>query len=301
MRALRKGFCWAREDCLHSAENNLEPRTRNLTLFPQRMAAFLVALSPLSALLGDVATIASPCKAATASLLYTGKEAAMESDTDYWVALEPMAGAAPAVSVDNALLSAPPSIKKVLEVPDLILPPGAPLAVGRLRCTASPPIIDCLRCSLPKENKDAKVYLGLVLDSLLLAWSDHVRENACSFDDLAASGSFAADEALRTRGFAESENVDFTRLGKGESLVTHAARLEGAVEAAQQRAAAASAIGQSEVSPFDILHAETIADALRGLDSKVSLAKPADEAEATPLGFAAKKDPWAGIKGFGMS
>eukprot|EP00966_Prymnesium_polylepis_P306214 7076157-Prymnesium_polylepis.1 len=167
---------------------------------------------------------------------------------------------------------------------------GAPLAVGRLRCTSSPPMIDCLCCALPKEDPLAKVYVGLIVDELLTVWASHVAKSTEDFDALAASGSLAVDEALRVRGFAESETTDFTALSRGEPLATHTAQLAAAIEGADERARAAL---EEQQSPFDMAHAQALADALHRVEGKVSFSSPVEDAP--------KRDPWAGIKGFGMS
>jgi len=250
-----------------------------------------------AALLGDVATLSSPCPAATAALLYKGKEAdaplALQKARGWhWCALE-LAEAQPTPTLDPALLEAPASVKKLLDVPDELPRAGAPLAVGRLRCTSTPPMIDCLCCALPKEDPQAAVQLGLVIDALLLVWAEHVITSTQTFEMLAASSSLAADEALRARGFVASDTTDFTALSRGESLVTHHVRQTLALDAAAARAA--TTLDGRVQSPFDVAHAQSLVDALRNIGSKVDLAGATEE--ETPK----RRDPWAGIKGFGMS
>ena len=162
-----------------------------------------------------------------------------------------------------------------------------------------------------------KEYLGLVIDALLLEWTDHVSRSMCGFDSLGAAGSLVSNEALSLRGFVESEElVDLTALGRGDSPITHVVRLQLATEAAETRAeglrqavTTAASADSPGPSPFDILHAEQLATALKGLECKLDLSSPPLQAiasgtegeERTSMGFAKKKDPWAGIKGFGMS
>jgi hypothetical protein len=248
---------------------------------------------PLLALLDGNVYITSPCTAATAARLYKGKEptapqALQDTRGWHWAALE--STEAP-VAVDPALLAAPPSIRRVLDVPDA-QPHTQPLAVGRLRCSSSPPMIDCLCTALPKEDPQAQLQAGLVIDALLLVWAEHVAKSSVDFDALAGSGSLAVEEALRARGFEENPRPDFTALSRGEPLATHVVRLAHVSERAEQRAEDALSELQS---PFAIAHAQSLVDALRRIESKVSLVAPVSEEEQT------KRDPWAGIKGFGMS
>ena len=165
------------------------------------MLLALSSLTAASALLGDAATLTSPATAAKAKLLYKG-----DATEGHWVALEPLV--LPDVSVGEALSGAPPSVMAAAKniAPDAVaepLEPGAPLACGRLRLTPSP-MIDCLRCALPKENPQAKEQLGVVIDALLLEWALHVEKSACRFDDLAASGSLASAEDSPTISSASS-------------------------------------------------------------------------------------------------
>ena len=64
-----------------------------------------------------------------------------------------------------------------------------------------------------------------------------------------------------------------------------------ALEKARQRLQRAS-LEQQPIA--DVSHAQAVVDALQALEGKVSLARPEPEP-------AEEKDPWANIKGFGMS
>ena len=236
----------------------------------------LIATAATAALLGDMAIIRSPVEPATVAQLYNGKETqapAALAKQWHWAALLPTASPTVGADFDTALVTAPASIRAVLGVPDALPEAGSPMAVGRLRCKATPPMIDCLRCALPKEDPAHSVQLGLVIDALLLEWAEHVRASgaAANFNALVAAGSITSNEALEARGFLKSDDVvDLRRLGAGEAVASHAVQLTLAVEKAQQRAAEASVQqAAQDSSPYDLLHAETIATTLCGLEGQV--------------------------------
>jgi len=261
-------------------------------LFPS-LLPYLAA----SALLGDTATLTSPCTPSVAGSLC---KAAANVAEGHWVALEPTTAIMP-TAFDPALLDAPSSIKTVLNVPDRVPQSDvAPLAVGRIDwMSEATPIIDSLHCSLPKEDPEHNAQLGLVIDELLIVWADHcAREATISFDDLAASASLFTREALASRGFVDaSDATDLSALARGASPVTHAVDLALAATMARERASLlVSAPGPP--SPLDIAHATTLADTLHGLKNKVDLRAPQ---RASAEVIMQKRDPWAGIKGFGMS
>jgi len=248
-----------------------------------------------AALLGDTVTLTSPCTPSVAGALC---KVATAANQGYWVALQP----ALSTEFDPTLLTAPSSIKAVLKVPDEAPRSGAPLAVGRVDWTSqSTPMIDSLHCSLPKEDPQHNEQLGLVIDELLIVWAEHCARHATiSFDDLAASASLFTREALASRGFVDaSDATDLSALARGASPVTHAMNIARAAKMARERAAVLVAPdAPGPPSLLDIAHATTLTDTLHSLKSKVNLRSPQ---QAPTKATAQKRDPWAGIKGFGMS
>lgn len=251
--------------------------------------SLLLVLHASSALLGDVVSLSSPCSRPIAAKLC--KAADESADGDHWVALVPTEPVIAAPSIDEALLTAPDSIQNVLGVPRVAVG-GAPIAVGRLRRASTPPKIDCLTCSLAKEDEQHTPMIGLVVDALLCVWAETLARDEASkaaFETLTASSGLSTETALVSRGFRENEEVDLATLALGEGLATHTARLPSALFAANARAE------QADLTEFDREHAQSLVDALRALDA------PAQSEEMTQGGAGAKRDPWAApIKGFGL-
>lgn len=250
----------------------------------------------MRALLGDQLTLSSPAEAKLARQLLDTVLVEAVPVEEHWVALTAVKDSL-SVDMDAALLSAPASIQDVLGVPAAAAMAGSkPLAVGRLRTSTTPPRIDYLLCSLPKEDPLHGEALGLVVDALMLAWAEYLaREDtdACDFEALRSSSSTFAESRLVSRGFVAIAKPDFTALGRGEPILTHAARLPNALLAAKARAA------QAELTSLDKQHADRLVAALQALQPPpVPLALGNDQEDDEG---AASRDPWGGIKGFGMS
>ena len=245
----------------------------------------VLLLARYGALLGDVVTLSSPCSSATAATVC--KEALSSSADDYWVAVTNVP-TAPKVDFDAALLTAPASIQGALGVPRMPIG-GEPFAVGRLRRHVSPPMIDCLRSSLPKEDKLHADAIGLVIDALLLAWAEWLSREAeaskLCFETLTASSSLACEAVLVQRGFMELDTVDFTAKARGEPLATHSARLPSALLSAKARAAQPG-------TEMDQAHLEGLVEALRSLEPPTPSSGAEDDGQPQT-----KSDPWSGIKG----
>jgi hypothetical protein len=222
-----------------------------------RVFFLLSVAQPAYALLrNQVNIITGPCAASTAALI--SKEAADSTDGDYWVAVE----------------RTEPSEHCL------------PLAVGRIRRTLRPhPLVDCLRSSLPKEDPLAKAALELALDALLLRHAE-TSSDARRFETLRAASSVFTSAVLESRGFAEVDAPDFTAIGRGERIATHAARLPAAIFAAKTRAGSAGIDTTAE----DKDHALALAVALGRLDPPN--AGEDDEEQPPP-----KRDPFAGASG----
>ena len=235
-------------------------------------------------MLSDKYRIESPCKPQVAAMLVpatsTNPVPTAGGDAVHWCAAMPSrqqpAIDPTAIQVRSPL--APP------ELPTTLV--GAPAAIGRLDLSKGR--IDQLRSEIPKENPESQELMGLVLDTLLLRWMEHCDENGGStFESLTASASSNAASVYESRGFTEAK-PDFTALGRGEPITTHRVLLPTAIVAAKDqlskcddaldRALAESVLAKLEEQPDD------------DNDSDVQVAEGEE-----------KRDPWAGIKGFGMS
>jgi hypothetical protein len=140
-----------------------------------------------------------------------------------------------------------------------------------------------------KENPEAVEALGLALDGCIEAWLEHcatANGTNARFEDLQASSTPQSAAVLASRGFCELDDVaiDFTVLGRGESIPTHRARLPGAIVAYERRAGSCDDV-------LDQAMAQSLLERLRQQPEPVVGTPVAPPRE--------KKDPWAGIKGFG--
>lgn len=234
------------------------------------------AYPAMAAVLGESARLVSPCTPEQAELLWRGGKVPKPED-GYWVALEPTNsnGSASGPDFDPALLTAPASIKKLLGVPDKMPKGNTPLAIGRIRWeNINPPKIDILKSSVSKESPESDVYIGLVIDALLLKWSEHVQESSKAFDDLFAEGPFHAHTALRSRGFTESEEgMNWAAIVAGETPANFNVQLAALASAAQERVDMAMT---GAAGPIDLAHALSVVSALEGLGDKISLSRPDD-------------------------
>ena len=230
-----------------------------LTIFSARGAS--------AALLTEGFRIESPVSAATAALV-DGTPVA-DVDSQHWVAIYP--GVKPMATAMFTLPTTPTSV-------------GAPVAVARLDVNGGR--LDYMRCSIPKEQAEAKEVLGLALDAALEAWLDKC--GVRGYEALVASSTPFTAEILASRGFAEAEEVDFAALGRGDALVTHRARLPSAIVAFERRA-------QTCEDVLDGAMAQRLVDRLRQQPAVALGGAAADDEQPEP-----KRDPWAGIKGFGM-
>lgn len=245
-----------------------------------------------AALMGDMVRLTAP---AAFEQIATIPGASKEPDHN-WVAItrtvEPLA-------VDPGLLAAPESIQQVLGVPRASVA-GTPLATGRLRTASEPPIIDKLTCTLEKEEKLHGAALGLAVDALLLTWAEHLLNEGCehTFETLAASSSLFSEEALTSRGFKPIDEPDFTAMARGEPIATHTARLPSALMAAKARAAK---VDEPTDDSGGVSWGEMDREYAASLVAALSKLAPPQTEFVTKAPDKPKKDPWAGIKGFGMS
>ena len=238
-------------------------------------------LTRVSGLLGDVFTLTSPTSRTTAAQL--------ASDVKPNIGHEHWCCVFEATSAGVDITSLPTEQPAYMPLGAPRMPLGRkPLAVGRLSREKSPPTVDCLRCSLPKEDETHAVAIGLCLDALLLAWAEHLArtETPSQFETLHASSSIATEAILTSRGFVELDNVDFGALGRGETVLTHTARLPNALFGAKARGA------KPGLNPLDQEHVAAMVEAFSALE-------PPAPSERIATTSAPIKDPWAGLKGFG--
>ena len=232
--------------------------------------------SPLceAALLANGWRLQTPCNAAIAAELAGVKATATTSDHVHWVAVFKDGGIKP---LQMAMFAPPTNPTSV----------GAPSAIARLDKKAAR--LDYLRSSILKENPEAVEALGLALDGCIEAWLEHcatANGTNARFEDLQASSTPQSAAVLASRGFCELDDVaiDFTVLGRGESIPTHRARLPGAIVAYERRAGSCDDV-------LDQAMAQSLLERLRQQPEPVVGTPVAPPRE--------KKDPWAGIKGFG--
>ena len=235
-------------------------------------------LPACASLLSEGFRIESPCPSAVAATI--SPAAAGDDDAVHWVGVFP-SQVKPLATAMFTLPTNPTSV-------------GAPVAVARLDLQRAR--LDGLRCTIPKEDPQAKPLIGLALDGAIEAWLAHCADPSSKheFESLVASSTPQTAEVLATRGFGEIDDVavDFASLGRGESIATHRVRLPGAILAMERRA-------QTCDDMLERAMAQSILDAMRQQPSPTNL-------EGTSIGRPAeaaterKKDPWGGIKGFGF-
>ena len=234
-------------------------------------------LPACASLLSEGYRIESPCPSAVAATV--SPAAALDDDAVHWVGVFP--GVKPLQTAMFTLPTNPTSV-------------GAPVAVARLDVRRAR--LDGLRSTIPKEDPQAIALLGLALDGAIEAWVAHCASPSAEheFESLVASSTPQTAKVLATRGFGEVDDVavDFSALGRGESIATHRVRLPGAILAMERRA-------QTCDDMLERAMAQSILDAMRQQPSPTNL-------DATSIGRPAeaaterKKDPWGGIKGFGF-
>lgn len=223
-----------------------------------------------AALLSQGYSVQSPCKEATATLLGDEKTPAVTStDSHHWVAVFP--GLKPVATAMFTLPTAPTNV-------------GAPIAVVRLDLKEGR--LDCMRCSIPKEEAEAKEVLGLAVDAAIETWLEHCSAVPGGFEALTAAATMFSAEVLRTRGFAELDDEDIS-FGQ-RYIASHRARLPSAIVAYERQASVAE----------DVLDKAMAEDLLRRLRAQPAVALTVDKDAAAEE--APKRDPWANIKGFGM-
>lgn len=241
----------------------------------RRLAVLLLAPLARAALLASSLRLEAPAKAATAAIALTNGELPANADeADFWCALHPSSLGSVNAAIAMGSVSTSPAILQQ-EV-------GVPTAVGRLRCRDAR--IDMLRCTLPKEDPMSEEALGLIVDALLQEWLRHCSSSGAAFEALDCTASTQTAAIVSARGFAECEHPDFSALARGESIGTHEARLAASIVSYERR------IPMTE-DVIDRSMLESILSALRDQGETGVMSKPL----APP-----KKDPWAGIKGFGQ-
>jgi hypothetical protein len=276
----------------HTSDRELGVRDRRvarLASSPRRRDDKLPNMLPLlaggvsGALLSDTYRIESPCKPQVAAMLVpatsTNPVPTADGANIHWCAALP--------STQQPTLD-PTAIQVRSPFAPLAAPPtlvGAPAAIGRLDLSKGR--IDQLRSEIPKENPESQELMGLVLDTLLLRWMEHCSSSdGASFESLTASASPNAATVYESRGFMEAE-PDFTALGRGEALTTHRARLPAAIVAVK-----------AQISNCDDVLDRALAESVL---SKLEEQPDPSNDDGAQAKKEEKRDPWAGIKGFGMS
>ena len=257
------------------ANSAVYPSVRSLGSTHLIMLSFLVS-TYAAALLSDGYKLQTDCKPAVAAFTLPDiPQAADEENNKRWIAVLP-SEIKPLATAMFTLPTAPTNV-------------GAPTAVARLDLDNAK--LDHMFCSIPKEQSAATEVLGLLLDGAIQCWLAHCSspEGAgSSFETLTASSTAQTAAVLGSRGFAEFDDgkIDFAALGRKEAIQTHQARLPAAILAYERRAAQADDV-------LDQMMAKELLDALKSQpDPPVGVMAPEEEAP--------KKDPWAGIKGFGL-
>ena len=158
----------------------------------------------------------SPCRDGRAAEL--AKVDATDTEPTHWVAIDRIQSAEDAFSAALQVGASEPAV--------LV---GAPAAVGRLRYERG--LIDKLLQTILKEEPECAVAVGLCIDSILLAWLQHISQEGVEqkFEDLRAAAQPHTGPVLEQRGFAEVEKPDMSALGRGEPISTHYARLPSAI------------------------------------------------------------------------
>ena len=214
----------------------------------------------------------SPCLDGRAAALAKEETPATEEPT-HWVVVDRVQ------STEDAFMSA-----LAVGAPEPTVLVGAPAAVGRLRPERA--LVDKLLQTIVKEEPECAVAVGHCVDSLLLAWLQHLQAQEGSteqqFEGLRAAAQSHTAPVLEQRGFAEIERPDMSALGRGEPIATHNARLPAGIIAYEALLGAAETI--AETTRYN-----EILEALRTQPppTGVALEPPSS---GTPF---VKEDPWA--------
>ena len=213
----------------------------------------------------------SPCLDGRAAA-FANEEPTTEEPT-HWVVVDRVQ------SADDAFQSA-----LAVGAPEATVLVGAPAAVGRLRPERA--LVDKLLQSIVKEEPECAMAVGHCVDSLLLAWLQHLQAQEGStgqqqFEGLRAAAQAHTAPVLEQRGFAEIEKPDMSALGRGEPVATHYARLPAGIFAYEALLASAETI--AETARYN-----EILEALRSQPPPT----PAEEPPSSGAPFQ-KEDPWA--------
>jgi len=213
----------------------------------------------------------SPCLDGRAAA-FANEEPTTEEPT-HWVVVDRVQ------SADDAFKSA-----LAVGAPEATVLVGAPAAVGRLRPERA--LVDKLLQSIVKEEPECAMAVGHCVDSLLLAWLQHLQAQEGStgqqqFEGLRAAAQAHTAPVLEQRGFAEIEKPDMSALGRGEPVATHYARLPAGIFAYEALLASAETI--AETARYN-----EILEALRSQPPPT----PAEEPPSSGAPFQ-KEDPWA--------
>ena len=214
----------------------------------------------------------SPCLDGRAAALAKEETPATEEPT-HWVVVDRVQ------STEDAFMSA-----LAVGAPEPTVLVGAPAAVGRLRPERA--LVDKLLQTIVKEEPECAVAVGHCVDSLLLAWLQHLQAQEGSteqqFEGLRAAAQSHTAPVLEQRGFAEIERPDMSALGRGEPIATHSARLPAGIIAYEALLGAAETI--AETARYN-----EILEALRTQPPPTGVAEE-PPSSGTPF---VKEDPWA--------
>ena len=176
----------------------------------------------------------SPCLDGRAAALAKEETPATEEPT-HWVVVDREQ------STEDAFMSA-----LAVGAPEPTVLVGAPAAVGRLRPERA--LVDKLLQTIVKEEPECAVAVGHCVDSLLLAWLQHLQSQEGTeqqFEGLRAAAQSHTAPVLEQRGFAEIERPDMSALGRGEPIATHYARLPAGIFAYEALLTSATTIAET--------------------------------------------------------
>ena len=211
----------------------------------------------------------SPCLDGRAAAL--AKEETATEEPTHWVAVDRVQ------STEDAFMSA-----LAVGAPEPTVLVGAPAAVGRLRPERA--LVDKLLQTIVKEEPECAVAVGHCVDSLLLAWLQHLQAQEGTeqqFEGLRAAAQPHTAPVLEQRGFAEIERPDMSALGRGEPVATHYARLPAGIFAYEALLGSAETI--AETARYN-----EILEAMRTQPPPTVAEEP--PSSGTPF---VKQDPWA--------
>ena len=207
----------------------------------------------------------SPCLDGRAAAV--ANEETPPPEPTHWVAVERLQ------SAEDAFASA-----LAIGAPEATVLVGAPAAVGRLRLERA--LGDKLIQTIVKEEPECAVAVGHCVDSLLLAWLQHLGSQEGTeqqFEGLRAAAQSHTGPVLEQRGFAEIERPDMSALGRGEPITTHFARLPASIFAYEALLGSAATI--AETARYN-----EILEALRSQPPPTAAEEPPPRPDQKPTG-----------------